>query len=82
MPEQVMQAKKSLMMAVLYAVPSALIDVEWLLRQPSLLDGFHEALKALPDSPEKLSGLALSARLCVTEDPGDPLSCLAPSGMA
>ena len=45
------------MMAVLYAVPSPLLDAAWLVRQPLLLKGFHEALKTLPDSPERLSGL-------------------------
>lgn len=80
MPEQLMQAKKAMMMAVLYAVPATMLDATWLVRHPLLLKGFHAALKALPDSPERLSGLALSVRLCVIETPGKPFST--PSALA
>lgn len=77
-----MQAKKAVMMAVLHAVPATLLDAAPLVRQPPLLKGFHEALKALPDSPERLSGLALSVRLCISKNPGEPFALLAPLTVA
>ena len=46
MPEQLMQAKNNTMVEVLSAAPSTLLDAAWLVRQPLLLKGFHEALKA------------------------------------
>lgn len=64
-----MQAKKNMIMAVLYEVPPKRTDVEWLMRQPLLLNCFHEALTAMPESAEQLTGLALFARLCVAETP-------------
>ena len=81
MPALVMQAKKNTMMAILYAVPSALINVEWLTRRPPLLKGFFEALKASPDCPERLTGLALFARLCVSEVSRNQLAPFLPSIM-
>ena len=58
MPTQLMQAKKNTMMAVLYAVPSALMNVEWLIRWLPLLKGFDVALKASPDCPDRLTGFS------------------------
>lgn len=72
-----MQAKKNTMMGVLYAVPSYLTDRAWLMRQPCL-NGFHEALTALPDSTARLTGLALFVRLCVVETPTNDFSPFLP----
>lgn len=67
MSEELMQFKNKMAMVALYAVPSKVIDVLWLVHQPDLLSGFHTALKALPDSHQRLSGLALWARLCLID---------------
>ena len=74
-----MVEKKALVMAVLYAVPPTLPDVERPMRQPCVLNGFHETLTGLPDCTERLTGLALLARLCVTETSQKEVSSSLPS---
>ena len=72
-PEELMQCKgmmmqcKGMMMAALNAAPSDQMDLLWLVRQPHLLNGFHNALKTLPESYQRLWGLALFACLCENE---------------
>jgi hypothetical protein len=63
-PKELMQAKKGLVAQALYAVPAKQMHVTWLVEQPSLLAGFHIALKTLPGAHQRLCGFTLWARLC------------------
>ena len=67
MSKLLLHPRDGMLMEALYAAPSSQIDLGWLVRQPLVLNGFHEALKGLIRPLPRLLGLALCARLCLID---------------